>query len=161
MLNAITLESSRAAVIHVHRQRHGDGTLRIHQPIAMVSIDVQVIGDDRKLIAGHLEHVVVVNSHESEPGMLEHSREKFRCYFVAIPALRQIESVKSGSTTTGQISFSTMLRKISADAHARARAARSLPHLLPEQARPWRFCRHLRRPIMWSPMSMPTTARRD
>ena len=67
MLNAITLESSRAAVIHVHRQRHGDSTLRIHQPIAMVSIDVQVIGDDRKLIAGHLEHVVVVNSHESEP----------------------------------------------------------------------------------------------
>jgi len=52
--------------------------------------------------------------------MLEHSREKFRCYFVAIPAVRQIESVKSGSTTTGQISFSTMLRKISADAHARA-----------------------------------------
>jgi hypothetical protein len=27
--------------------------------------------------------------------MLEHSRKKFRCYFVVIPALRQIESVKS------------------------------------------------------------------
>ena len=67
MLNAITLESLRAAVIHMHRQCHGDGALRINQPIAMVSIDVQVIGDDRKLIAGHPEHFIVVNRHESEP----------------------------------------------------------------------------------------------
>ena len=68
MLNAITLKSFRAAVIHVHRQRDGDGAFRVHEAIAMVLIDIQVIGDHPKLIAGHSKHVVVVNVHVSELG---------------------------------------------------------------------------------------------
>jgi len=52
--------------------------------------------------------------------MLEHSRAKFRCYFVAIHALRQIESAKAGSTITGRISFAVIFREISADARAHA-----------------------------------------
>ena len=35
----------------------------IHQPIAIVSVDVQVIGDDLELVAGHLENFVVVDAH--------------------------------------------------------------------------------------------------
>ena len=60
MLHAITLESLGAAVVHVHRERDGDGALRVHQPIAIVLIDLQVIGDDLELVAGHLENFVVV-----------------------------------------------------------------------------------------------------
>ena len=61
MLDAVTLESSRAPVVHVHRQRHGDGALRIRRPFAVVLVDVQIIGDDAKLLASHLENFVVVN----------------------------------------------------------------------------------------------------
>ena len=68
MLHAITLKSLRGAVVHVHRKRHRDGALRIHQPIAIVAIDVQIIGNDRELIAGHLEYVVVINIHKRAPG---------------------------------------------------------------------------------------------
>ena len=43
-------------------KRHGNGTLWIHEPLAIVLIDTQVIGDDLKLIAGHLKHVIVVDT---------------------------------------------------------------------------------------------------
>ena len=65
MLNAITLESFCAAVVHVHGQSYGDGPLGIGRPLAIVLIDVQVIGDDLKLVARHFEHFVIVNSHGS------------------------------------------------------------------------------------------------
>ena len=68
VLNAIALESLNAAVVHVNRERDRDGALRIHQPIAVVAIDFQVIGDDLELVASHLEHVVVVNAHKERPG---------------------------------------------------------------------------------------------
>jgi hypothetical protein len=55
-----------AAIIHVHGQRHGHGTLREHQPIAIVRIDLEVIGDDLELIARHLENFVVVNAHKEK-----------------------------------------------------------------------------------------------
>ena len=61
MLDAVTLESSGAPVVHVHRQRHGDGALGIRRPFAIALVDVQVIGDDAKLLASHLENFVVVN----------------------------------------------------------------------------------------------------
>ena len=49
------------AVIHVDRQRDGDGALRIHEPIAIVVIDVQIIGDDLELVASHLKYFVVID----------------------------------------------------------------------------------------------------
>jgi len=61
MLHPITLESFRASVVHVHRQRHGDGALRISGPFPVVLIDAEIIGDDPKLLASHLENFVVVN----------------------------------------------------------------------------------------------------
>ena len=61
MLDAVTLKSSRAPVVHVHRQRHGDGALWIRRPFPVVLVDVQIIGDDAKLLARHLENFVVVN----------------------------------------------------------------------------------------------------
>src|SRR5439155_19111958 len=64
MLNPIALKSSRAAIIHVHWQGHCDGALRIHQPVAIVLVDAEVIGNDLKLVTCHSKHVVVVNTHE-------------------------------------------------------------------------------------------------
>jgi hypothetical protein len=64
MLNAVTLESSGAAIVHMHRQGHRDGTLWKHQALAIVLIDAQVISDDLKLITRHSKYVVVVNTHE-------------------------------------------------------------------------------------------------
>ena len=72
MLHAITLESLRAAVVHVHRKRDRDGALREHEPIAIVGIDFQIIGDDLELVASHLEYFVVVNTHRSKRGKLEY-----------------------------------------------------------------------------------------
>src|SRR5262245_21998680 len=64
MLNAVTLEGSCAAIIHMHRQSHGDGAFWIHQPIAVVLVDIQIIGNDPKLVTRHSKYVVVVDTHE-------------------------------------------------------------------------------------------------
>jgi len=64
MLNTVALESSCAAIVHMHWERHRDGTLWIHQPVAVVLVDTQVIGNDLKLVTCHLKHVVVVDTHE-------------------------------------------------------------------------------------------------
>src|SRR5207245_8600263 len=61
MLNAITLEGFSAAIVHVHWQRYGDGAFRIRRPLAIVLVDVQIICDDAKLLAGHLENFIIVN----------------------------------------------------------------------------------------------------
>jgi hypothetical protein len=62
MLDAITLEGSCAAVIHVHRQGHRYGALGICRPFTIALVDIQVIGDDLELVAGHFEDFVVVDS---------------------------------------------------------------------------------------------------
>src|SRR5260370_25993949 len=69
MLNAITLKSSRAAVVQMQRTRDGDGTLGIHQPLAIVLVDGEIIGNDVELVAGHFENFVVVNRHEARGGV--------------------------------------------------------------------------------------------
>ena len=61
MLHTVALESSRAPVVHVHRQRHRNSAFGVRRPFAVVLVDVQIIGDDAKLLAGHLENFVVVN----------------------------------------------------------------------------------------------------
>ena len=66
MLDAIPLKSFRASVVHVHRQRDRDRALRVHQPLAIVLVDAEIIRDDLKLIAGHFKYYVVVNRHERE-----------------------------------------------------------------------------------------------
>jgi hypothetical protein len=63
MLNAVALKSLCAAIIHVNRQRHRHSAFGIHEAIAIVLIDIQVISDDLKLVARHFEHFVVVNNH--------------------------------------------------------------------------------------------------
>src|SRR5205085_4537939 len=84
MLNAISLESLGAAVIHVDRQRDGHGTLREHQAIAIVRIDLEVIGDDLELVARHLENFVVVDAQAHKAGRkVECPGEKFRWYLSA------------------------------------------------------------------------------
>jgi hypothetical protein len=50
----------------MHRKRHGHGALREHEPIAIVHVDLQIIGNDLELVAGHLEDFVVVNAHKKE-----------------------------------------------------------------------------------------------
>src|SRR2546428_2915088 len=81
MLDAIALESFRAAVIHVHRQRHSDRPLRNQQTLAIVLADAQVISDDLELITGHFKHVVVVDVHESERECYTTRKKEF--YLVA------------------------------------------------------------------------------
>src|ERR1700675_1722328 len=71
VLDSITLKSFRAPVIHVHGQRYRDGALRIHEPIAVVLVDVQVISDDLKLGTGHSKNIVIVNTHVCMPGLPE------------------------------------------------------------------------------------------
>ena len=61
MLDPVTLKSSGAPVIHVHRQRHGDCAFGLRRPFAIALIYVQIIRDDAKLLASHLENFVVVN----------------------------------------------------------------------------------------------------
>ena len=68
MLDAITLESLGTAVVHVNGQSDRHGAFRKHEPIAIVLIDLQVIGDDLELVARHLENFVVVNAHKSGAG---------------------------------------------------------------------------------------------
>jgi hypothetical protein len=63
MLNPITLKRPGAAIVHVHRQRHSDRALGVHQPVPVVLVDAQVVGDDLKLVARHFENFVVVNRH--------------------------------------------------------------------------------------------------
>ena len=96
MLHPITLESLCRAVIHMDWKGDGDGALRIHEPIAIVVIDVQIIGNDRELIAGHLEDIVVINIHK-RTGILECPDGKCRRYLGAVQASRQIESVRGFS----------------------------------------------------------------
>jgi hypothetical protein len=61
MLDAVTLESSGAPVVHVHRQRHGNRAFGVRRPFAIAFIDVQVISDDAKLLASHPENFIIVN----------------------------------------------------------------------------------------------------
>ncbi len=70
MLHPVSLESLGAAVVHMHRESHGHRALGVHQPVAIVFVDVQVIGDDLELVAGHCEDFVVVN-HKSRAGTIE------------------------------------------------------------------------------------------
>ena len=92
MLHPIPLESLCRAVVHMDWKCDGDGALRIHEPIAIVVIDVQIIGNDRELIAGHLEYVVVINIHRSAPRTLDYPGGECRWYLGAVLAGRQIES---------------------------------------------------------------------
>ena len=61
MLHAVALESSRAPVVHVHRQRDRNRAFGVCGPFAVAFVDVQIIGDDAKLLASHLENLVIVN----------------------------------------------------------------------------------------------------
>jgi len=62
MLDTITLERLRTAIVHVHRERYGDGTLGHHQALAVASGNFQVVGDDAELLARHLKNVVFVDA---------------------------------------------------------------------------------------------------
>ena len=68
MLDPVALEGLGRPVVHVHRQGHGHGALREHEPVAVVLVDVQVFGDDPKLFAGHPKNFVVVDVHRRRAG---------------------------------------------------------------------------------------------
>src|SRR5437879_1071542 len=67
MLDAIPLECLRAAVVHVHWKSDRNGAFGIRCPFAIVRVDIQVIGNDLELVAGHLENFIVVNRHGNAP----------------------------------------------------------------------------------------------
>ena len=79
MLNAITLEGFRAPVIHMHGKSHGDSALGICRPLPIVLVDVQVIGNDPKLLARHRKNFVVVNCHRSVISKIRRKRRFSIC----------------------------------------------------------------------------------
>jgi hypothetical protein len=85
------VESLRAAVVHVNRKRDGDRALREHEPITIVAIDLQIIGDDLELVASHLEYFVVVNAHKKSRESRMPGR-KIQVLFAPEQSSRQIES---------------------------------------------------------------------
>src|SRR5215468_3149350 len=61
MLHPVTLKGHGAPVVHVHWERHRNRPFGIRRPFAIAFVDVQMIGDDAKLLASHLKDFVVVN----------------------------------------------------------------------------------------------------
>src|SRR6266566_3567296 len=114
MLDAITLKRLRAAIVHVHGQGDGDGALRIHQPFTIVLVDAEVIGNDLKLVAGHLKNFVVVNRHQTKSGV---SARKVQMLFP--PEKHRVKckaaqgmSCSTGSTIPSEFVTSPRLMKI-------------------------------------------------
>src|SRR3954453_22894845 len=62
MLDTVTLECFRAAIVHMHGEGYSDGALGHHQALAMALRNLQVISDDPKLLARHLKNVVFVDA---------------------------------------------------------------------------------------------------
>ena len=61
MLNTVTLKRLGAPVVHMHRERHRNRAFGVRRPFTVALVDVQIIGDDAKLLASHLENFIVVN----------------------------------------------------------------------------------------------------
>src|SRR5437762_13502499 len=114
MLDAITLKRPRAAIVHVHGQGDREGALRIHQPFTIVLVDAEVIGNDLKLVTGHLKNFVVVNRHETKSGVsarkvqMLFQPEKHRVKCKAAQGM----SCSNGSTILSEFVTSPRLMKI-------------------------------------------------
>ena len=67
VLHAIPLIDRDASVIAVDRTGHGDGALRIEQPVAFVERDFQMVGDHLELLPGHVEHRARIDRHQPSP----------------------------------------------------------------------------------------------
>ena len=63
VLHAVALEHLRAAVIAMDRNRHCERALRNLEPIAIVGGDLEIVGHQIELLAGHAKRGVVVNVH--------------------------------------------------------------------------------------------------
>jgi hypothetical protein len=67
VLDAVAGKNRRAPVVHMDRAGNRDGALWQQQPVPLVDGDVEVIGDDVKLVAGHLEDGARIDRQESPP----------------------------------------------------------------------------------------------
>ena len=66
MLHAVAGEHLRRAVVAMNRQGHGHGALGIFEPVALGVRDLQVVGHQVELLAGHAESRMVVDFHGAE-----------------------------------------------------------------------------------------------
>src|SRR5436853_2147532 len=114
MLDPITLKCFCAAIIHVYRQRDCDCALGIHQALAIIFVDTEVVGNDLELVAGHLKNFVVVNRHETKSGV---SARKVQMLFP--PEKHRVKckaaqgmSCSNGSTILSEFVTSPRLMKI-------------------------------------------------
>src|SRR5262245_6760300 len=94
MLHPVALEGLRIAIIHVHWESNGHRPLRVHKPIAIVFVDVEVISDDLKLVTRHLKDFVVVY-HRGGADALEQAGD-WCCWFFR----RNLWAVKCKSRAT-------------------------------------------------------------
>jgi hypothetical protein len=65
MLNAVTGEDMRAAVVAMNRESDGHGTFRVFEAITVVDRNFETIRDDIELAAGHVEGGMFVDFHGS------------------------------------------------------------------------------------------------
>ena len=145
MLHPITLESLCRAVVHMDWKCDGDGALRIHEAIAIVRVDVQIIGDDRELIAGHLKYVVVINIHKSAPRTLDYPGGECRWYLGAVLAGRQMQdSANSAARERAGISCHSERSRGISHYSRRANGKRCLDFARHDRTR---RCRHLKRTL--------------
>jgi len=64
VLDAVAIEYLSGAVIHVDGEGDGDSALGHEKALAEVLVDVEVIGDDAKLFASHVEGRILVDVHQ-------------------------------------------------------------------------------------------------
>ena len=63
VLDPVALEDLRAAVVHMDRQGHHDSPFGHQQALPQVLLDVEIIRDQAKLFAGHIEGRILVDFH--------------------------------------------------------------------------------------------------
>src|SRR5688572_28543216 len=63
MLNPVALEDFGAAIVPMNGDGDGDRTLGIFQAVAVIRRDLQVIGHQVELLAGHAKRGMVINVH--------------------------------------------------------------------------------------------------
>src|SRR6185503_18770080 len=81
MLDAIAAKNFRPAIIPMDRERHDHRPFRVLEPAPIGFRDLQMVGDQIELLAGHLKSGMVVNLHARKVKM------------VGVPKSREIRSV--------------------------------------------------------------------
>src|SRR5690348_366028 len=70
MLHTITGKNLHRTVVTMNRQRHNHRAFRKFQPLAVSLQNLQTVGDEIELLAGHVESRVIVDFHEARVALV-------------------------------------------------------------------------------------------